>query len=136
MTLQRYRINNCADIKDDNGGYCLSEDVAALEKSKWISVFDRLPEVSGQYECVLHGIYGSEMVEFNKKDIDDDQDRDHWWDSLGHSNGGCTQYHNSSQATIEHRATYHTVTHWLEKPDYPESIDAHELYLKITTTKL
>jgi hypothetical protein len=31
MTLQRYRINNCADIADDNGGYCLSEDVKALE---------------------------------------------------------------------------------------------------------
>jgi len=29
--LQRYRINNCADIADDNGGYCLSEEVAAIE---------------------------------------------------------------------------------------------------------
>jgi len=29
--LNRYRINNCADIQDDKGGYCLSEDVKALE---------------------------------------------------------------------------------------------------------
>ncbi len=29
--LKRYRINNCADIQDDNGGYCLSEDVERLE---------------------------------------------------------------------------------------------------------
>ena len=32
MSLQRYRINNCADIADDNGGYCLSEDVDHIEK--------------------------------------------------------------------------------------------------------
>ena len=29
--LQRYRINNCADIADDNGGYCLSDEVARIE---------------------------------------------------------------------------------------------------------
>lgn len=43
MTLQRYRINNCADIADDNGGYCLSEDVAELEESKWISTEEKPP---------------------------------------------------------------------------------------------
>ena len=32
MYLQRYRINNCADIKDDKGGYCLSEEVKKLEQ--------------------------------------------------------------------------------------------------------
>jgi hypothetical protein len=99
--------------------------------SKWISVFDRLPDASGEYECSLHGIYGSEMVGFNKKDIDDDLDRDHWWDSLGHSNGGCPQYHNLSQSTIEHRATYHTVTHWLENPGPAPEFDTHEFYLKL-----
>lgn len=36
MKLQRYRINNCADIADDKGGYCLSEDVAKLESSQQI----------------------------------------------------------------------------------------------------
>jgi len=30
--LQRYRINNCADIAEDGGPYCLSEDVAEIEK--------------------------------------------------------------------------------------------------------
>ena len=30
--LQRYRIYNCADIAEDGGGYCLSEDVAEIEK--------------------------------------------------------------------------------------------------------
>ena len=131
--LQRYRINNCADIAEDGGGYCLSEDVAELEselkKSKWISVFDRLPETNGRYECAIHGVYGSEMVEFTKKD--DDEDRDRWWDNLGHSNGGFAQCLNPSQEEIERKATYHTVTHWLEKPDYPEPIDTHELYLKM-----
>ena len=29
--LQRYRINNCADIADDKGGYCDSADVTELE---------------------------------------------------------------------------------------------------------
>lgn len=33
MTLQRYRIYNCADIAEDNGGYCLSEDVAKIERN-------------------------------------------------------------------------------------------------------
>lgn len=31
--IQRYRIYNCADIAEDKGGYCLSEDVALLEQS-------------------------------------------------------------------------------------------------------
>ena len=29
--LQRYRINNCADIADDKGGYCDADDVTELE---------------------------------------------------------------------------------------------------------
>lgn len=51
--LQRYRINNCADIADDNGGYCLSEDVAEIEKSKWISALDKLPDEMGRYWCYI-----------------------------------------------------------------------------------
>jgi hypothetical protein len=31
--LQRYRIYNCADIAEDDGPYCLSEDVAEIEKA-------------------------------------------------------------------------------------------------------
>ena len=31
--LQRYRINNCADIADDNGGYCLSQEVTEIEQA-------------------------------------------------------------------------------------------------------
>ena len=53
MTLQRYRINNCADIADDNGGYCLSEDVAELELSKWISVKDKTPTNAQSFYWVL-----------------------------------------------------------------------------------
>lgn len=53
--IQRYRINNCADIADDNGGYCLNEDVAELEKSKWIGVNDEYPEVKTQYLVWVSG---------------------------------------------------------------------------------
>lgn len=30
--IQRYRVNNCAAIADDKGGYCLAEDVEYIEK--------------------------------------------------------------------------------------------------------
>ena len=32
MRLQKYRINNCADIADDNGSYYLASDVDEKEK--------------------------------------------------------------------------------------------------------
>lgn len=31
MKLQRYRINNCAEIEDDDGRYCLASDIEKLE---------------------------------------------------------------------------------------------------------
>lgn len=95
-----------------------------------ISIFNSLPSVSGEYICARHGIRVTEAVEFNANE-DGEHDAPFWYDWSGHMNGGVTQYHNLSQKTIEHRATYNRVTHWMDKPEVPMQLSTHEFYVKL-----
>lgn len=56
--LRRYRINNCADIADDKGGYCTADDVTELEATN----AELVKALEGALK-MLEGIYESPNVE-------------------------------------------------------------------------
>ncbi len=83
---------------------------------KPISVFDRLPEVSGEYMCIRYGMpYRQESVEFFA--AEDEDETPSWSDSIGHMNGGgggVKSYNKISNREKYWRTNYGRVMFWFE----------------------
>lgn len=83
---------------------------------KPISVFDRLPEESGEYMCIRYGMpYRLEPIEFFAAE---DEDETHSWsDTFGHMNaggGGVRSYNKLSNREKYWRTNYGRVMFWFE----------------------
>jgi len=96
-----------------------------MKDLKWTSVKDGLPEESGEYFCVRYKMpYKPEIMSFNNGYEEHcDNSEPHWYDQLGHMNGGGGGRKNYTDMTEDEKFfhdNYGKVTHWFTSPDRPD----------------